>query len=111
MKYISKKKVAFWLSILLLAGACSPKTSGNFAGNFNGNSELAKNLYLMEGLKFDVLGDKNNASALLFNALKADPTCDACYYKLAEIHLHAGLIPQAVHGSSCAGQLESTNIG
>jgi len=112
MKYIysHKKEIILCLAIVLLAGACSPKISGNLPGKLSNNKELAKNYYLTEGLKYDVLGDKNNANTLLFNALKADPTCDACYYKLAEIYLQSGYIPQALHLSSCAVQLDSTNV-
>ncbi|MCL2097259.1 MAG: tetratricopeptide repeat protein [Bacteroidales bacterium] len=110
MKYITAKKIVLWSSILLLALACSPKTTGSFLDKLMKNKELVKDFYLTEGLKYDILGDKNNANTLLFNALKADPSCDACYYKLAEIYLERGLIPQALHLSSAAVQLDSTNM-
>jgi Tfp pilus assembly protein PilF len=110
MKYINKKESVLWLSILILMAACSPKTIGNFSNKLLNNKELVRTSYLMEGLKYDVLGDKNSANSLLFNALKADPNCDACYYKLAEIYLQSGFLPQALHLSSCAVQLDSTNV-
>ena len=107
MRHINGKAFVLWLSMLVLAAACSPKTSGSKLAN---NNELAKNFYLMEGLKYDALGDNKATHALLFKALEADPSCDACYYKLAEIYLQSGFLPQALHLSSSAVQLDSTNI-
>ena len=110
MKYIPKKESVLWLFLLILAIGCSPKTGGNFTSKLSDNNDLAKNFYLIEGLKYEMLGDKSSANALLFKALKADPNCDVCYYKLAEIYLQSGYIPHALHLSSCAVQLDSTNI-
>ena len=110
MKHINKKKSVLWLLMPILMAACSPKTGGNYSNKLLENKELAKNFYLVEGLKYDVLGDRNNANTLLFNALKSDPSCDACYYKLAEIYLHSGFLPQALHLSAAAVQLDSTNV-
>ena len=110
MKHINGKLTIFGLLILFFGVACSPKTSGKFSGKYPNNKELAKHFFLTEGLKFDVLGDRDASNTLLFNALQADPGCDACYYKLAEIYFQSGFIPQALHLSSCALQLDSTNI-
>jgi len=112
MRHIKGKKSIIWLSmlIIILTNACSPKTTGRFSNKLIDNTELARNFYLVEGLKYDILGDKSTANTLLFNALKADPSCDACYYKLAEIYLQSGFLPSALHLSSAAVQLDSTNL-
>ncbi len=107
---ISKKGFIISASLLLLLTACSPKSSGRYPNNQLINKGLEKDFYLTEGLKYDVLGNKNMANTLLFNALKTDPTCDACYYKLAEMYLSSGLVPQALHLSSAAVQLDSSNV-
>ena len=90
--------------------ACSPKTTGKIAGKLGNNKDLVRYYLLTEGLKADILGDRNATNSLLFNALQADPSCDACYYKLAEIYLQSGFISQARHLSSCAVQLDSANV-
>ncbi len=96
--------------ILLFLSACSPKTTGPAQIISGSRQSMEKSYYFTEALKQDALGDKNTANALYLQAIKTDPGCDACYYKLADLYLMAGYLRQAHYFSAQAVQLDSANL-
>ncbi len=106
----STKCLAFLGGLLTVAVACSPKTTGNKMAVSGDRLEMEKRYYFTEALKYDALNDKSTANALYLQAIKNDPACDACYYKLADMYLQSGYFRQALLFSSTAAQIDSSNI-
>jgi tetratricopeptide (TPR) repeat protein len=90
--------------------ACSGKSNPHNSLIPENRKGLEKQYYVAEGLKYCELQDLPMASAFFRQALRADSTCDACYYKLAGIYLQSGLPTEAAALCRMALQLDSTNI-
>jgi tetratricopeptide (TPR) repeat protein len=102
----------WWCIIMLpvIAMACSGKTHPRSSMASEGRKELERQFYFTEGLKYYELQDLSTASAFFRQALRLDPDCDACYYKLAEIYFHSGLPKEAAAFCRSAVLLDSTNV-
>jgi tetratricopeptide (TPR) repeat protein len=102
----------WWCVVVLPAVliACSGKVTPYKPTLPESMKGLEKQLYFTEGLKHYELQDLSMANAFFRQALKADPTCDACYYKLAEIYLQSRLPKEAVTFSRAAAALDTANV-
>ena len=94
----------------LIMMACSGKTNPYRSMVPENRKGLEKQFYFAEGLKYYELHDLPMASAFLRQALRTDSTCDACYYKLAEIYLQSGFPKEAAALCRSALRLDSTNV-
>jgi Tfp pilus assembly protein PilF len=90
--------------------ACSGKTSPRKSMTSSDRKGLEKQFYFAEGLKHYELQDLAMASAFFRQALQLDSTCDACYYRLAEIYLRSGFPKEAEALCRSALQLDSANV-
>jgi Tfp pilus assembly protein PilF len=90
--------------------ACSGKSNPYRSMPPESRKGLEKQFYFTEGLKYYELQDLNTANALFRQALHLDSTCDACYYKLAEIYFRSGFPKEAAALSRAALALDSTNV-
>jgi tetratricopeptide (TPR) repeat protein len=108
-----KHTVRLWYCILVLPvimAACSGKANPYRSMLPENRKGLEKQFYFIEGLKYYELHDLNAASALFRLALRADTTCAACYYKLAEIYFQSGFPKEAAALCRSAVALDSTNV-
>jgi tetratricopeptide (TPR) repeat protein len=90
--------------------ACSGKMNPRKSMVPENRKGLEKQFYFTEGLKYYELRDLPTASAFFRQALRLDPACDACYYKLAEIYFQSGFPKEAAALCRSALQLDSTNV-
>lgn len=90
--------------------ACSGKANPYRSMPPESRKGLEKQFYFTEGLKYYELRDFSTASAFFRQALRLDPTCDACYYKLAEIYFQSGYPKEAAALCRSALALDSANV-
>jgi tetratricopeptide (TPR) repeat protein len=108
-----KHTVRLWCCALVLPVimvACSGKANPYRSMLPESRKGLEKQFYFLEGLKHYELHDLNTASALFRLALRADTTCAACYYKLAEIYFQSGFPKEAAALCRSALALDSANV-
>jgi tetratricopeptide (TPR) repeat protein len=112
--YMKKKRTGrlWWCVIVLplIVMACSGKTLPRSSVAPASRKGLEKQFYFTEGLKYYELQDLSTANAFFREALRLDPACDACYYKLAEIYFYSGLPKEAAALCRSAVLLDSTNV-
>jgi Tfp pilus assembly protein PilF len=102
-----------WCCIIVLpviVMACSGKTNPHSSMAPESRKGLEKQFYFTEGLKYYELRDLPAASAFFRQALRLDPACDACYYKLAEIYFQSGFPKEAAALCRSAVSLDSANV-
>ena len=90
--------------------ACSGKANPRRSMLPESRKGLEKQFYFTEGLKYYELSDLSTASAFFRQALRLDLSCDACYYKLAEIYFQLGLPREAVALCRSAMAIDSANV-
>ncbi|MDR0419753.1 MAG: tetratricopeptide repeat protein [Prevotellaceae bacterium] len=66
--------------------------------------------YLHQGIKYSYGGDERRATECYRRAIKADPYCDACYYKWAGIYLDHEQYDEALSLAKSAYRIDSSNI-
>jgi tetratricopeptide (TPR) repeat protein len=102
--------LVIYVIFLFAASSCSWKLTPYKSMSSSSKKELEKQYYFTEALKFYELNDLNMSRALFLQVIKTDPSCDACYYKLAEMHLLSGYPKEALEYIQSAVNMDSTNL-
>ncbi|MDR3236295.1 MAG: tetratricopeptide repeat protein [Prevotellaceae bacterium] len=104
------RRLGVLASVAAAAMACSGKIGVHTSAETGNERSLKKQYYFTEGLRYYTLQDYSKANAFFRQALKEDSTCDACYYRLAEMYLQAESPEEAVAFSRAAMALDTANV-